>query len=141
MRRLQLLVAIALVTTGMAVAVAPAQAHPQTCSGQGTMTTPPMFYAGTGPDANGGWSLTLTVGTCIPLSGMTAAGTISGNCNLASGTGSVNGHSFSFTWVNGHMVWAGQAVGEWQAVPDILSAQSCLTGATRWIVTGWVNMI
>ena len=132
----------------------PASADTNVCAGQGTATTSPIFYpvrvVTTGTTA----SVTVLapntasfafafggLGVCAPgPKSLTATGTVSGWCGHSSGTG-VTGQGHRFAWVSAasKLILTGEVTGIVNAAPDpTIAGNSCLTGATTFIVTGAV---
>ena len=134
------------------VAPSPASAHTEVCVGQGTATTPPLYYAFFSSSSTGTFQFGIGTGICLPGMGvLNASGTLSGWCGLSLGSGTVNGHKFHFVGAGSLLVLGPQTlpalsslvVGVANLVPDVTTtpAQNCLTGATKFLVTGAVAMI
>ena len=132
------LLVVAVVAIGLFVVAPAAEAHPQTCTGQGVMTTPALFY----PPGSSTGPFTLSFNApCTPPGGVFGSGTITGSCGSATGSGSLNGHSFTFTWLGEHMTLSGDVHGVLVVHPDITTtpSQSCLSGATQLLLTGTIT--
>ena len=112
------------------------------------MTTPAMFYPGF-TSAAGSFVLSLDLlgpETCFwSMTTLTAAGNLSGWCGHALGNGvaGIHGHVFNFVLEGTTMTFTDGVVGTLQVVPDVTStpAQSCITGATRFLVSGSLELI
>lgn len=155
-RRLATLLSAALVASGVAI-LTPAQPAAATgvcvqASGSVhmaaslrytvTVTTPAYI------DVNGAvttaFSAGFSVGACINTTGTTttvktlsATGTISGWCNLSSGSGvTADGHRFAWLGVGTTLVFTGDLVGMASITPNALVGQSCNTGASAFLASG-----
>lgn len=114
-------------------------AIPNGCAVQGTMILSTQFV---NPPASrtASFSVSFTAGTCS--AGMvTMSGTLTGSCFEATGQGQFSsGRKFTLTWVGGVMELTPMGnqggVGTLSVTPDTASGQSCLTGASRFIVAG-----
>ncbi|HWL34593.1 MAG TPA: hypothetical protein VNQ77_00230 [Frankiaceae bacterium] len=134
-RALAVTTIVGLLTLG---AAAPAQAHTNVCIGTGTFRTGhPMFFVGFGGPTTTSFTMAFPVtGHCtafpVPES---FAGTVAGNCGLATGAGtSATGHQFTFVWQGGTLTFQGQVQGELAINED--PGNDCTTGATRFRVSG-----
>ena len=137
--------ATALLATGLAMA-APASAHTEVCVGQGTASTPPVYYPTHGGSASGNVTFTFTTGGCLfggsaTSNGAFAAGvTPVGNfCGHSEGTVTVSGDAYVWVSAGSVLVLTGShGAGVVNAVPNPATGQSCTTGATDFLVTGAV---
>ena len=157
LRRIGTLAAAAFMGTALVAVIpaSPASASTEVCVGQGTATTGALYYPGFPPVTTTpntvGYAFTLDgVGFCLPSLGtLSAAGTLTGWCGHSTGTGTVDGHhNYSHVSAGSFLVVlptgsvpGGTAVGLVNAVPDATAGQSCITGATRFIVTGAVVLV
>ena len=118
------------------------------CTGEGTLTTPPLHFPGLGPAATGTFSATFDLGACVTGT-VTLSGTITGPaggayCNLATGAGTVAGHRFTFLLTGGLFqitpVTPEGAAGLLSLVADPTTTppQSCVNGATKFLFAGSV---
>ena len=148
------LAAVLLTTVVGVVAPSPASAHTQVCVGQGTANTAPLYYPVLAHATTGPFTFNLGFGACVPAGALTAFGTLSGWCGQSNGRGIVGGgHSFSYDSAGSMLVIfstptapnppGSLVLGVAHAIHDVTSIppQSCLTGATRFLVTGAVAMI
>ena len=139
MTRLRALVFVAVLMGGLlGVGVQPASAHTNTCTGTGVMTmSTPVFYKFLGRAAHGNFTFSLT-GVCAASAGLVAAGHFMGWCDDAIGQGVFNdGSSHASDWsVEGTAIeFVGPGVygtGDWH--PDVTAGQSCVSGATQFLV-------
>jgi hypothetical protein len=93
------------------------------------------FIATTDRTAN--FSFSFTAGACVKKVSLTATGTVTGRCGLSTGVGVTgNGHVFAFVSVGTVLTHSGEVNGEVSAVADVASGSSCVTGATRFLITG-----
>ena len=136
-----------------------ASAHTEVCVGQGTATTSALYYPVLGHSTDGTFTFNVGTGACVSGGGvggaLNAAGTLQGWCGQSNGRGTVNTHSMSYESAGTLLVIfstptapnppAGQSLvlGVASAVPNVTTtpAQSCLTGATNFLVTGAVAMV
>lgn len=142
-----------LATTSIATAlvalapVSPASADTNVCAGQGSLTTGPLVYPVTATTAPSvtinqprtvAFAFGIGIGTCAPDLGksLTATGTLTGWCGLWSGQGITGqGHQFAWLAAGGVAVFTGELDGVALVTPNVLAGQSCLTGATSFLVT------
>jgi hypothetical protein len=142
--------AVALVASSLALLVpaSPASADTNVCVGQGVATTGPLVYpitVSTAPSVTlnaprtVGFAFGINIGTCAPDLGknLTATGTVNGWCGLSSGKGTTGqGHRFAWIAAGGVAVVTGEVDGIATFTPDpLIAGNSCLTGATQWLVT------
>jgi hypothetical protein len=148
-RRLAALVAVVLGGAGAGVPLAPAAAT-NACAGQATLTTStPISYpvtVSTSPLSVAvrqppwtAWALSATPGlsACAPnmAKALHATGTLSGWCGLHSATGTTaNGHRFAWVNVGAVMVITGGLNGVAVVEPNVAANQSCVSGATSFLV-------
>lgn len=155
---------------GAAVPIAPASAHNAICAAQGTATVDTgLYYPLFGPPANGHASVNIAIGACsdgriggIPgfanliVTGLNVLG--GGYCGHSYGIkGNVDGHGFGYVSAGSMLLIShvadpgitarstgvdvsGTAAGLVNAIPDATSNQSCVYGAQRFLVTGFVAM-
>jgi hypothetical protein len=129
--------AVLAATIGTFVPASPASAHTDACVGTGTATLSVGFTATTDRTAN--FSFSFTAGACANKATLTATGTVTGRCGLSTGVGVTgNGHSFSFVSAGTALNLSGEVTGEVSAVADVASGSSCVSGATRFLITGSV---
>ena len=121
------------------------------CAGQGTAATgQPVFYPGLNPATNppNTFTFLFSLGACAHLpSGTTnktiaATGEFLGWCGLSSGLGNLaQGDLFAWIGIGSMLVLTGHIVGLVNATPDVLAGESCVTGADRFLVTGFVVLL
>lgn len=142
--------ATALLVTGLTMTASPASAA-EVCAGVGLAATGPVFYPvtpasapGLAPSASGGVTFNFTVGACVVSGAGSVGGSFTANavgnyCGHSTGTVSVP-TAGSLSWVSAGSVLAltGAGGGVVVAVPDAVSGQSCVTGATSFRVAGAV---
>ncbi|MDQ1439108.1 MAG: hypothetical protein QOK43_2737 [Acidimicrobiaceae bacterium] len=151
MRRVALCTVTLLAATGL-MAAPPAAIATQTgsCNGHGVLitSTPVRIDVVTTAD----YYFTVQ-GVCMfgllgnPTFGTTLTGTgvLTGRCGAWTGQGVVHGdhdHDHELvgtTWFIG--VPNGKAVGQFEVAPDISNGQSCVTGASRWLLVGGVELL
>ena len=102
---------------------APASAHTDVCAGQGLFTSSAgVGLPGLSPPRTASYVVDFLVGVCsVKTAAFGAAGTMTGWCGLAWGTGTTNnspGHSFSFTWSGTTMTFTGEVTGELYVAED-----------------------
>jgi hypothetical protein len=135
LRALVLTTVVGLVTFG---AAAPARAHTNVCLGSGVFNTAlPMYYVGFGGPTTTGFSMVFpTVGQCTTApQPETFAGTVVGNCGLATGVGtSGSGHAFTFLWQGTTLTFQGQVQG--QLAIHEAPGNTCTSGARNFLVHG-----
>lgn len=126
LRRLLPLVAlVSVVTVG---APTPAHADTDTCTGVYTMTLSTGFGLPVLTNNTASFLISMTAGACAAKPTLTMAGTVTGACGLASGSGTTyNGHSFTFQWFDGLMVFTGQVTGVLAVNEDPTDVGSCTT--------------
>lgn len=154
-RHLASLLAAAVGTSVLAVApVSPAAADTNVCAGHGTATTsgPLVFPVTSSPlgtvtvhqSRTVTFGFSTSLGTCAPDLGksLTATGQLSGWCGHSSGHG-ITGNAHRFAWVSAGtvLVLTGDVTGIAHAAPDVLTGQSCMTGATSFLVTFGVLLL
>lgn len=84
-----------------------------------------------------------TMGTCTStFSAVQMAGTVTGTCVSASGTGTANGHhGFSFTWLGKTIAFTGAVTGSFVVDEDDFDLGDCADETARnFIVAGTVTM-
>lgn len=136
MRAMRVLLVGAVIGTTTMAGAAPARADIQACAGTVRITTPHLYNPPLGPDGSGRWSMELIDGTCTGAADLVAGGTLAGNCLLGSGSGTVNGHDITVTWLGGTMFWSGDAIGYWPAVALVNEGHSCNAGSAAWTAVG-----
>ncbi|MBW3536211.1 MAG: hypothetical protein KY395_00390 [Actinobacteria bacterium] len=136
--------ATALLATGLFMS-APATAATDVCVGAGVAKTGPVFYPTLGASASGAVEFNFAAGGC--LSGAaTVSGSFSDNfpgnyCGHSEGTVSVGGNSLKWKSAGSVLVFTGAGGGVVVAVPNALSGQSCVSGATEFLVAGLVASV
>lgn len=164
-RRVVVLLTTVLVVSASTVFPEAASASADVCAGSGTLTTSTGIYSSRGVPVNQtasettvevhvrdsgyvSFAWTLAVGACSSLQGVTlsAAGEMSGWCDLSTGVGQTgDGHRFAWVQVGVVRVVTGGLVGIFNVIPDVMSGHSCgppsivnpgNPGASRFIVTG-----
>ena len=158
MKRRAAAVFLAACTAAAAVVTTPSPAAAvAVCTGQGVlMTGTPIYHhvivtggvVVTAPVTTY-FAASITIGACAgvttsPTLGITVGdpftltGTKSGWCGQSTGTGVTNrGSRFAWVEVGSKMIFTGELVGIVSGyVPDVLAGQSCVTGATRFLM-GW----
>jgi|SRR5688500_1326476 len=145
MRRVTALVPVLLVAAGLCTTAGPVRAT-NVCAGQGTFTSGALYYpvtANTGPQVTVqqppwvGWAFSITLGTCAPnlTKGMSATGVLNGWCGLFSASGTTsNGYRFTMQNVGSVLLFTGGLNGIGSLQPDVLGGQSCLSGATGFLI-------
>lgn len=141
---IRLLTASLVVLGLLAIAPGPAEAHTEACVGTGTMTLSSTWAPGTdglGWTAPGpAWAefvFTYTVGMCSTSTSLTASGVIVGTCGLSDGSGTANGHPFSFQNIGTVLVATGGFSGLFSLVEDPMDSGSCVNNTSQnFLLTG-----
>lgn len=149
MRLIHVLLAVA--ASAPVVTPSTADAHPGACAANATaVTTTAVFYPSFGPSAWGAVWLTFAVGGCVEhdAANITAAfrwNEVGNYCGHSTGAGTIDGHWFSWQSAGSVVVVTSHLSGEevttsgvLQVVPDGLFGANCVSGATRFVVTGAV---
>ena len=109
-------------------------------------TSSPLYFPGFGPSATGPFTISLP-GACITLaSSFDANGSFTNNlignyCEHATGSGTANSHHpFGMVIEGPTITFTGTVQGTLQMHPDITGGQSCISGATRFLVSGSVAL-
>lgn len=134
--------ATALLVAGISMTVTPASGHPDTCTGQSTANTNPVYYPTLGPSATGPVTLAFITGGCVVsgvriVNGEFTGGLTGSSCGHSTGRVGVDGHLG--TWVSAGSVWVftgPSLVGVLNNVPDAAAGHNCVTGAFSYIMTG-----
>ena len=114
------------------VGVRPAAAHTEFCAGQARMTF-------------GSFTLVASdTSKCLPsMGGLSANLSLTGNCLMATGSGTANGHFIKVSWAMGHMEWTATpttdgswVVGSWTSLDPTACAVQ-----TEWAMAGWAAMV
>ncbi len=110
---------------------------PQACYGIGTLSLSSPFSALTTTSTGFGLSLG-AFGICSNLwSLFQAVGTVTGNCEFAAGSGVTNdGATFDLLWIQNRLVFTGNVIGVVSVAPDVISGQSCVSGARNFLANG-----
>lgn len=163
MRRQAAIFFLAAAMSATAFMAVPSTAHAvAVCVGQGVLQSGPMYHhviVTTPPfspttgvrvtaPVTTGFGASIVLGTCagvtttpspqLTLDTLFLAGIKSGWCGQSTGMGVTNhGRGFAWVEVGSKMVFTGAMVGLVSAYfPNVLAGQSCLTGATEFIM-GW----
>ena len=131
MRR-RIAVVIAAVASVVAVpgAFSPASAHTDACVGISLGNAGTLGYLATGsPSGTVGFGVQMgagTIGTCAGLGNLSITGTLSGWCEVTTGSGETgDGHSFTVTGSGYALVLSGEVTGTIKLYAESTSALPC----------------
>ena len=140
-KRLSLLTcaALAMLALSSSFAPTPARAHADVCIGGGGLNLAdgvglPVFHGSVTTNFN----FIFHTAVCSAKTQLTATGTFTGLCGLATGKGTTNnGHNFDFVVAAFTMTFTGGVTGELHIISDPLSPGSCTNKTqTRFLVAG-----
>lgn len=132
---------VALLVLASITVVRPATAGDGPCVGLGSMwTSAPITNVGFGPMMTVSWAASLDIGACATVqdglvSSFSATGVYTGWCDLSTGYGVTSeGHRFAWVGVGNRHFYTGEFTGEIPFMPNVLSGDSCYTGADNFIL-------
>lgn len=112
--RIALGIALCAAMLGVPGAVAPAAAHTDVCIGEGIAWVDGThgFLANGAPPTTTNFGFNPTSGSCLPsLTILTLSGTLSGWCEMATGSGGTGAHTFTMTGSGYRFVLQGEVTG------------------------------
>lgn len=144
MRIARLFAVLAVMTVGLTALRLPAGAHTDECASNGDFTlSTPFVSPASGSAQSAGFNMSFWNAVCSSGSNsLSAYGSVSGFCALASGTGVMNAHPFTFQWVGNLLIFSGDVQGVFRLQDGAMPVSTtCLTGASQFNVVGAVRFV